>query len=272
MARKQNDTEALAPIAEVRRLLALRRAELQDATVALADAEKAMDVDAATEATQRIETLRRFIRTLEVREADAMEEEGRARAKTWLAAHAKRMAAARDELAVRQQTVADSLDALCDDIAAEAAVRKGAEAAVLAAQVLAARFALPFDRDVAALPPSDKDYAEPVMAAFDAMRPSSIARRGLTVAHRASADVEEARRDTLRTVHQWVGAHGEMLPSEVQRILAEAPIPDNVLPAPKVQEPSAHEQREAARMFGVKQAMDRALRAERGPLAGARGL
>lgn len=271
MARKQNDTEALAPLAEVRRLLALRRAELDGAEAALVEAEKAMDVDAATEATQRIETLRRFIRTLKAREVDAVQEEGRARVKVWLAAHAKRMAVARDDLAARQQKVRGALDTLLEGIAAEAEVRKGAEAAVLAAQVLAARFALPFDRDAASLPPV-VDYTMDVLHAVNGMLPSSVARRGLTVAHRANADAEEVRRDTLRAVHKWVGEHGEMLPSEVQALLAETPIPNDVLPVTKKQEPSAHEQREAARMFGVQQAMDRALRAERGLLAGARGV
>ena len=272
MARTQNDTEPLAPVAEVRRVLALRRAELEGAEAALVEAEKAMDVNAAAEATQRIEVLQRFIRTLEAREADAVQEEGRARAKAWLAAHVKRMAASCDDLAARQEKVRGSLDALLKDIAAEAAVRKGAEASVLAARVLAARFALPFDRDAAALPPIVEDYTGQVMGACDAMRPSSIAHRGLTVGHRVSADAEEVRRDTLHAVHKWVAEHGEMLPAEVQALLAETPIPNDVLPETKKQEPSANEQREAARMFGVQQAMERALKAERGSIAGMRGL
>lgn len=263
MTRKQNDPEPLAPVAEVRRLLALRRAELTEAETALAAAEEAMDAPAAAEATQCIALIQRFIRTLEAREADAVQEEGRARAKAWLASHARRMVGARENLDALQLKVQGSLDTLLRDIAAEASVRTNTESQVLAAQVLAARFALSIVGEVPAIPPV-VDYVGQVVGACDALRPSGTARRRFTVAHRASADAEEARSDTLRTVHQWVAKHGETLPSEVQSLLTDAPIPEGVVSEPKVREPSAHEQREVARMFEAQQTMDRTLAGMRG--------
>lgn len=241
----------------VRAQLRAKRRELSQAERAAREAEEQMNASALVEAQQRIEALKGFIARLEAQAGEAREEDARDRAKAWLAAHEARMETVRVQLAAARERVHAQLVALDAAIDAEREVRKGAEAAVLGAQVLAARFALPAAAERVGLPPLE-DYSVGVMRAVDTMRPSRQARLGIKVGHRSSATAEEMRRDVLRAVHDWLAQFAAQLPAEVQGILADAPVPADVLPAPK-KGPSANEVRQMERAARDAAALQRAL-------------
>lgn len=250
--------------------LARKREALAEAERALAAAEAAMDAEGVVAATQRAVVLRRFIAKLEAEAGEVLAEDARRRAKGWCEAHVEQMVGVREAVVARQRAVREQLTALIAAIEAERALRKSAEAGILATQVLAARFGLPAEPERVGLPPLE-DYSVPVMKAVDAMRPSRQARRGITVGHRNSATAEEMRRDVLRAVHVWVAQFGATLPPEVQAILADAPIPADVLPAPK-KEPTPDEVRQMERMARDVAEAQRALAAVPGFTGGVAGI
>jgi hypothetical protein len=211
-----------------------KRRELTAAEAALTDAVHRMDTDAVMNAKQRVEVLRGFVQTLEVASADVLEGEGVTQARVWLRRYSAKMRAANETIMAAQAAVRSLIDQAVHAIAEERAARKAVEQAAVAAEVLAARFALPVpDRRVTL--PGLCDWAVPIVDATDQMRPTRSARRGLLVNRHpvsASATPEERRRATLRAVADFMDRSGSTVPNEVAAILAAAPIPPALLEAP----------------------------------------
>lgn len=229
--------------------LRAKRKELSEAEAALAAAEQSMNVDAVVDQRARVEALRTFVVSLEATARDEAEVEAKECAAAWVAQREEAVAGYRAAIAEAQAEVETRLAAVLEAIAVESKVRKQLGADALAVEILGARFDIPVDTARAALP-FVEDYATPVLAAVDKMRPSRSMPRGLIVGQPANATLAQRRMAKLRAVHAWVARYGNSLPPDVLAIIEASPIPPDV-PTDTRPGISEREEKEARAMAGM---------------------
>jgi hypothetical protein len=208
-------------------VLTAKRRELHTAIRALAAAEANYDTDSAVKEQQKVDVLIRFIDTLARQHSAVLNATAADRAQAWLVEQRKGLSDLGQRVAEAQEQVKDALQIVQAKIAAEAQVRAVADQFYLVEEVFAARFGLPWDKKTRGVElPALEDYAAPVLAAVDVLRPSRREHPGLVYPFQASDTPEVRLQKRLTAATVWLKKYRKSLPTEVQAILNDAPVPE----------------------------------------------
>ena len=220
------------------------REELRGVQEQIESAEAAFDTEQVISWRGRAEVLGTFITRLEQDAAAELEQAGAEKARAWVQAQRQAVGEAGAQIEAVQERIRGLHDALLLAINEEAALRRAVAALPTAAAVLGTRFGL---NGASALP-----VVLPPIVAWDLEISRAVTgmvkqtpTRFTVPGMRASADAAEQRRTRLGALASWIARQAHALPSEVQRILADAPIPADMLPVPRVR--SEREQLNAKR-------------------------
>jgi len=177
--------------------------------------------DGRDRAEREVRDLRETIQHLDTAIPEARETAGRAIAEQFIAdtpAEAERLA---EEIKATQAKCRDRADALTTELEKEEHARQALAALSLGCRVLAARF--PGLTAPVLLPaPSYEDVLKGPLGVT--MRPTKL--KPFSVAHRASADATERRRETVDALRTYLDKFGTQLPDEARAALDLAGQPD----------------------------------------------
>ena len=232
------------------------RSQLAAAEHAVTQAASGLDVEGAVAATARATVLRRFIDRLTVEASDELEREAAQRAREWIASQRSTGEEIARQVVEQQAKLKAMHKEFVSAIRVEAALRAQAQGTPLAADALATRFDLHDARMTVELPPIIEWSLEAQKLVGGMVKASGPAKLLPSIGMPASATAEKRRLHALRALHAWLMKSGASLPTEVQTILAEAPIPDAIVnPAPR--EVTPREQRRKEREAEALDVIDR---------------